>query len=114
MTKIQYIDHNQNDFLLFPPCIGDFVPENHPVRTVNAILDNLDISEIESTYKGWRHNELSSAHAAQGNRVWLFDQHLFRTAHGISVGGERVLHVVERDEPSRLQDNQPLQEREAC
>ena len=52
MTKIQYKDYNQNDFLLFPPCIGDFVPENHPVRTVNAILDNLDISEIESTYKG--------------------------------------------------------------
>lgn len=52
MTKIQYKDYNQNDFLLFPPCIGDFVPGNHPVRTVNAILDNLDISEIESTYKG--------------------------------------------------------------
>ena len=52
MTKIQYKDYNQNDFLLFPPCIGDFVPENHPVRTVNAILANLDISEIESTYKG--------------------------------------------------------------
>ena len=30
MTKIQYKDYNQNDFLLFPPCIGDFVPENHP------------------------------------------------------------------------------------
>ena len=52
MAKIQYKDYNQNDFFLFPPCIGDFVPENHPVRTVNAVLDNLDISEIESTYKG--------------------------------------------------------------
>lgn len=52
MTKVQYKDYNQNDYLLFPPCIGSFIPENHPVRTVNAILDNLDISEIESTYKG--------------------------------------------------------------
>lgn len=52
MTKVQYKAYNQNDYLLFPPCIGSFIPENHPVRTVNAILDNLDISEIESTYKG--------------------------------------------------------------
>ena len=52
MANIQYKDYNQNDSLLFPPCIGDFIPENHPVRTVNAILDNFDISEIESTYKG--------------------------------------------------------------
>ena len=33
-------DNNQNDFLLFPPCIGEFVPENHPVRTVNAAQRN--------------------------------------------------------------------------
>lgn len=52
MAKVQHKEYNQNDFLLFPPCIGEFVPENHPVRTVNAILDNIDISDIESTYKG--------------------------------------------------------------
>lgn len=52
MAKVQYKEYNQNDFFLFPPCIGEFVPENHPVRTVNTILDNIDISDIESTYKG--------------------------------------------------------------
>ena len=52
MTKVLYKSYTQNDSLLFPPCIGDFIPENHPVRIVNAILDNFDISEIESTYKG--------------------------------------------------------------
>ena len=52
MAKVQHKEYNQNDFLLFPPCIGEFVPENHPVRTVNAILDNIDISDIELTYKG--------------------------------------------------------------
>ncbi len=50
--KVQYKEYNQNDFLLFPPCIGDFIPENHPVRTVNAVLDAMDISDIEATYKG--------------------------------------------------------------
>ena len=52
MTKVLYKSYTQNDYFLFPPCIVDFIPENHPVRTVNAILDNFDISEIESTYKG--------------------------------------------------------------
>ena len=52
MAKVQYKEYNQNDFFLFPPCIGEFVPENHPVRTVNTILYNIDISDIESTYKG--------------------------------------------------------------
>ena len=52
MAKVVYKSYNQNDNLLFPACIGDFIPENHPVRTVNSILDNFDISEIESTYKG--------------------------------------------------------------
>ena len=52
MTKVLYKSYTQNDSFLFPPCIGDFIPENHPVRTVNSILDNFDISEIESTYKG--------------------------------------------------------------
>ena len=51
MTKVLYKSYTQNDYFLFPPCIGEFIPENHPVRTVNAILDNFDISEIESTYK---------------------------------------------------------------
>lgn len=32
--------------------MGELVPDNHPVRTVNAVLDRLDISDIESTYKG--------------------------------------------------------------
>lgn len=52
MTKVLYKSYTQNDYFLFPPCIGEFIQENHPVRTVNAILDNFDISEIESTYKG--------------------------------------------------------------
>ena len=47
-----YKDYNQNESLLFPPTLGELVPENHPVRIVNAVIDRLDISSIESTYKG--------------------------------------------------------------
>ena len=51
-AKIVYKSYNQNDNLLFPPSLGELIPENHPVRTVSAIIDRLDISDIESTYKG--------------------------------------------------------------
>lgn len=31
--------------------MGEFIPKNDPVRVLNTIVDNLDISRIESTYK---------------------------------------------------------------
>ena len=52
MAKITYKSYNQNDNLLFPHCIGDFIPENDPVRVLDAIVEHLDISAIEATYKG--------------------------------------------------------------
>ena len=52
MTKVVFKSYNQNDNLLFPPCLGDFIAENDPVRVLNAIVDNLDISRIESSYEG--------------------------------------------------------------
>lgn len=51
MAKIQHKSYNQNDSLLFPPCLGDFIANNDPVRVLDAIVNNLDISTIESTYK---------------------------------------------------------------
>ena len=51
-AKIIYKSYNQNDSLLFSVSLGELIPENHPVRAVSAIIDRLDISGIESTYKG--------------------------------------------------------------
>ena len=52
MAKIIHKFYNQNDSLLLPPSLGELIPPAHPVRVVNNILDRLDISGIESTYKG--------------------------------------------------------------
>lgn len=52
MAKVTYKSYNQNDNLLLPPSLGDFIPQTHPVRVVNAIIDKLDIQEIEDGYKG--------------------------------------------------------------
>ena len=44
--------NNQSQLSLLPPSYDDFVPNNHPVRIVNTIIDKIDISCIERTYKG--------------------------------------------------------------
>ena len=46
------IKNNQNVSLLFPHCIGDFIPENDSLRVLDAIVEHLDISATEATYKG--------------------------------------------------------------
>ena len=48
MAKVVYKYYNQNDNLLFPHCIGDFIPKNDPVRVLDAIVEHLDISAIEA------------------------------------------------------------------
>ena len=52
MAKVVFKSYNQSDNLLFPPCLGDFIAENDPVRALNAVVDNLDLSAIESSYEG--------------------------------------------------------------
>ena len=52
MTKVIFKSYNPNDSLLLPPCLGDYLPQNHRARVVSAIIDRLDISDIESGYKG--------------------------------------------------------------
>ena len=52
MAKVVFKSYNQNDNLLFPPCLGDFIAENDPVRVLNAVVDNLDLSVVESSYEG--------------------------------------------------------------
>ena len=50
MAKVVFKSYNPNDNLLLPPCLGDYLPQNHPSRVVSAIIDRLDISEIETDY----------------------------------------------------------------
>ena len=52
MSKVVFKSYNQNDNLLFPPCLGDFIAENDQVRVLNAVVDHLDIRVIENSYEG--------------------------------------------------------------
>lgn len=52
MTKLTFKNQPGNTPELFPINIFDKIPDNHPVRLVNAVVDSLDISEIIKKYKG--------------------------------------------------------------
>ena len=50
--KVVWKTNNQDQLSLLPPSYDDLVPKNHPVRIVNAILDQIDLSPLERGYKG--------------------------------------------------------------
>lgn len=52
MTKLTFKNQPSNTPELFPINIFDKIPDNNPVRLVNAVVDSLDISEIIKKYKG--------------------------------------------------------------
>jgi transposase len=53
MNKNPVFKHyDQNKPSLLPPNYENMIPENHPVRTVNEIIERIDIAELIKTYKG--------------------------------------------------------------
>lgn len=52
MAKVVYKSYNRNEGSLFPVYLSDRVPAEHPARVVDAVVEGLDLSELERTYKG--------------------------------------------------------------
>ena len=52
MPKAIFKQYNQGQICMFPMNLDDKIPENAPVRLVNQIVDNLDISKVLDTYSG--------------------------------------------------------------
>lgn len=50
--KVQFKALPANSPVLFPENIFDKIPDNHAVRLVNEVVDNLNIDHILSQYKG--------------------------------------------------------------
>lgn len=42
----------QHQMELFPPSLDELVPENHPVRVVNRVVDQIDLSSLVASYEG--------------------------------------------------------------
>ena len=52
MAKIVFKSVDSNQTVLFPTNLSEKIPANAPVRIVNEVVDNLDISFLLSQYKG--------------------------------------------------------------
>jgi transposase len=44
--------YDQNQLMMIPPSYDDLIPANHPVRVVNEVIERINISELEASYKG--------------------------------------------------------------
>lgn len=49
-TKLMYKSYITNDTLLFPPNLGDFIPQDAPARLISEIVDLMDLKEIHASY----------------------------------------------------------------
>ena len=50
-SKLVFKDYNPKQNFLFPPNLSELIERNHPVRTVSAVIDGLDISNLIHQYK---------------------------------------------------------------
>ena len=51
-NEVVFKPYIQNQGWLFPPSLGDLIPQDHKVRLVNDAIDGMNIDTILSTYKG--------------------------------------------------------------
>jgi transposase len=50
--RVVFKRYDQTQQMLLPPSYDDLVPKNHPVRVVDELVERVDISGLERTYKG--------------------------------------------------------------
>ncbi|MCO5250239.1 MAG: hypothetical protein M9949_02315 [Candidatus Kapabacteria bacterium] len=68
--KFKY--YNQSETFLLPPSLDEMIKETHPVRTINKIIDEIDISDIENNYIGGGATSYSR-NAFENTRICLYE-----------------------------------------
>lgn len=48
---MNFKDYNQSQLFLFPPTFGDLIPESHPVRVVNEVIEKIKLEPLLKAYK---------------------------------------------------------------
>src|SRR5690606_27249799 len=52
MANLVFKTYNQQQAMLLPPDLDELIELDHPVRVINAVIDNLDLDKVTKTYKG--------------------------------------------------------------
>ena len=50
----KFKEYQPNQLMLLPPCISDWLPEDHPVHYISEVVEDLDLSAIYQNYRGRR------------------------------------------------------------
>ena len=50
IPKIMFKSYTSNDNLLLPPCLGDFISRNDPVRVVHRIIEQINLEALYRKY----------------------------------------------------------------
>lgn len=89
-----YKTYISNDTLLFPPNLGDFIPQDAPVRLISDIVDLMDIKEIHDSYSKSREGQ-PPYHPTMLLKVVLFGymNNIFST-RGLESAMKRDSHLI--------------------
>ena len=52
MPQPVFRQYRQHEAMVLPPCLDDLIEPGHPCRIVSDVIDRLDLSELEATYRG--------------------------------------------------------------
>lgn len=52
MVNLVFKTYNQQQAMLLPPDLDELIESDHPVRVINAVIDNLALDKVTKTYKG--------------------------------------------------------------
>ena len=52
MAKIIFKEDKRNQLLLLPPELGSLIPDNHVVRVVDEVINQVKLTPLLETYKG--------------------------------------------------------------
>lgn len=65
----QFKTYSQHQTSLFPTDLSTLIPEDHPVRTLNLIIDQLDLTEL---FKEYSDRGASNFHPRMMLKVWVY------------------------------------------
>lgn len=51
-SKVTFKEYSNSQLMLLPPSLDELIEPNHPVRTVNRVIDEIKIDPVLDTYKG--------------------------------------------------------------
>ena len=51
-SNLHFKKYDCNQIMLLPPSLEELIPDNHPVRVVNHVVDQLDLQLLIGNYKG--------------------------------------------------------------